>query len=317
MADNISITAGSGTVIATDDVSGAHYQRVKLVDGTLESTAAIPGSATDGLLVNLGANNDVTVTSGSVTVSATNLDIRDLSSASDSVTVAQSTAANLKSEVTNAGTFAVQATLGSETTKVIGTVNIAALQSIEVTQDTSGALVVLEPSASNIMDSVQLIDDTVFIDDAAFTVGSSKVLVSGFLADDATPDASDEGDAVAARCTLDRKQIVMLGESGANFVRGGGAKVNTTDQSIMVASGNASIRNYLCWVSVYNSSSTNTYVNVKDGSTVVAVLPLPAYGGAIFNLPVPIRGTGNTAFNLATGASVTTAYLYGGGYKGY
>jgi hypothetical protein len=32
---------------------------------------------------------------------------------------------------------------------------------------------------------------------------------------------------------------------------------------------------------------------------------------------VPIRSTVNTAINLAAGASVTTAYLYGGGYVGY
>ncbi len=57
MADNIAITAGVGTTIATDDVSNVHYQRVKLVDGTLDSVAAIPGSATDGLLVNLGTNS--------------------------------------------------------------------------------------------------------------------------------------------------------------------------------------------------------------------------------------------------------------------
>lgn len=53
MADNVPITAGSGTNIATDDVSGVHYQRVKLVDGTLDSTAAIPGDATNGLRVQL------------------------------------------------------------------------------------------------------------------------------------------------------------------------------------------------------------------------------------------------------------------------
>lgn len=41
MADNVPITAGSGTNVATDDVSGVHYQRVKLVDGTLESSTAI------------------------------------------------------------------------------------------------------------------------------------------------------------------------------------------------------------------------------------------------------------------------------------
>lgn len=62
MADNVEITAGTGTTIATDDVSGIHYQRVKLVDGTLNGTAAIPGDATNGLDV------DVTRVSGNVTV---------------------------------------------------------------------------------------------------------------------------------------------------------------------------------------------------------------------------------------------------------
>ena len=41
MADNVAITAGAGTTIASDDVTGVHYQRVKLVDGTLDTTAAI------------------------------------------------------------------------------------------------------------------------------------------------------------------------------------------------------------------------------------------------------------------------------------
>mgnify|MGYP001766548224 CR=1 FL=1 len=53
MADNVPITAGSGTTIATDDISSVHYQRVKLVDGTLDSTAAIPGDATNGLDVDV------------------------------------------------------------------------------------------------------------------------------------------------------------------------------------------------------------------------------------------------------------------------
>jgi hypothetical protein len=33
MADNIAITAGSGTTVATDDVGSAHYQKVKIVWG--------------------------------------------------------------------------------------------------------------------------------------------------------------------------------------------------------------------------------------------------------------------------------------------
>lgn len=46
MADNVAITAGSGTSIATDDVSGAHYQRVKLAVGVADSAAVI-GHAED------------------------------------------------------------------------------------------------------------------------------------------------------------------------------------------------------------------------------------------------------------------------------
>lgn len=41
MADNVPITAGSGTSVATDDVSAVHYQRVKLTDGTADSSTAI------------------------------------------------------------------------------------------------------------------------------------------------------------------------------------------------------------------------------------------------------------------------------------
>jgi len=40
MADNVAITAGSGTTVATDDVAGVQYQRVKVTFGT-------DGSATD------------------------------------------------------------------------------------------------------------------------------------------------------------------------------------------------------------------------------------------------------------------------------
>lgn len=59
MADNVDITAGSGTTIATDEVqvSGTHplsqVQFVKLVDGTLNGTGAIGGDAANGLDVDV------------------------------------------------------------------------------------------------------------------------------------------------------------------------------------------------------------------------------------------------------------------------
>lgn len=66
MADNVAISAGTGTTIATDDVGTVHFQRVKLVDGTLDSSAAIPGDATDGLWVNPKRPNRGTLSTGTI-----------------------------------------------------------------------------------------------------------------------------------------------------------------------------------------------------------------------------------------------------------
>jgi hypothetical protein len=67
MADGVAITAGSGTTISTDDAGASgHVQRVKLTYSADGSATHIDADA-NGLLVNLGTNNDVTVTSGTVT----------------------------------------------------------------------------------------------------------------------------------------------------------------------------------------------------------------------------------------------------------
>lgn len=71
MADNVQITEGAGTYIATDDLSGIQYQIVKLCDGSLNSAAAIKGSVAKGLYVDPhGSTNRIsatpTVSSGSI-----------------------------------------------------------------------------------------------------------------------------------------------------------------------------------------------------------------------------------------------------------
>lgn len=57
MADNVAITAGSGTTIATDEVNtgggNAHVQLVKLLDGADGGTGRIGGDATNGLDVDV------------------------------------------------------------------------------------------------------------------------------------------------------------------------------------------------------------------------------------------------------------------------
>ena len=41
MADNVAVTAGTGTSIATDQCGSDHYQKIKLADGTADSTAMV------------------------------------------------------------------------------------------------------------------------------------------------------------------------------------------------------------------------------------------------------------------------------------
>lgn len=104
MADNVAITAGAGTTVATDDVSGVHYQRVKLTDPTADSSAAI-GVAANPLAVSVGN-----------AAGASAVNIQD---GGNTITVD--------------GSVSAACTLAAETTKIIGTVNIAASQSVGLT----------------------------------------------------------------------------------------------------------------------------------------------------------------------------------------
>ena len=82
MADNIELNAGSGgATLATDDAGVAgHVQVVKLALSADASATPITADAS-GLLVNLGANNDVTVT-GTVDLGATDNAVLDAIAAS-------------------------------------------------------------------------------------------------------------------------------------------------------------------------------------------------------------------------------------------
>ncbi len=85
MADNVDITAGAGTTIATDDCTTGQVQVVKLAYGADGDRTHVPADA-DGMLVNLGANNDI---SGTVTanLSATDNAVLDAIEA-DTTTIA-------------------------------------------------------------------------------------------------------------------------------------------------------------------------------------------------------------------------------------
>lgn len=148
MADDVTHTSTSpagppdGTKQVTDEhVTRGHMPVVKLAIATDGSATLVPADATDGLLVNLGANNDVTVTS--IAAGSNNIGDVDVLTVpadpfgtnADVASATGSISAKLRQIAANG--IATTATLAAETTKVIGTVNIAAAQSITVTQGTA------------------------------------------------------------------------------------------------------------------------------------------------------------------------------------
>lgn len=122
---------------------------------------------------------------------------------------------------------------------------------------TSGALDVNIASGS-----INIASD--IVDDSAFTVGTDSVGVAGFLADETAPDSVDEGDAGAARMTLDRKQLIVLTDATTDSQRlainasGEVGVVQATHDDLNV---NANIQ-----VGDTDVSSSNPVPISKDGS---------------------------------------------------
>lgn len=119
-------------------------------------TFAVQAASTvaDGANVTLGAKADAKSTATDTTAISVMSVLKQISA---------SVQAPPSQAVTNAGTFAVQAaaTLAAETTKVIGTVNVAASQTIGVTQATAGNLNCTEASAAAIKTAVETIDNAI------------------------------------------------------------------------------------------------------------------------------------------------------------
>src|SRR5688572_21906456 len=136
MADGVDITAGTGTTILTDETASGHAQVVKLAYSADGTATLVPADA-NGLLVNLGANNDVTgpltdaeLRATAVPVSGTFFQATQpvsgpLTDAElRAVAVPISVATIPSHAVTNAGTFAVQVSSVAAGDNNIGNVDV-------------------------------------------------------------------------------------------------------------------------------------------------------------------------------------------------
>lgn len=173
----------------------------------------------------------------------------------------------------------------------------------------AGTFVTQENGAA--LTSLQLLDDVVVADDAAFTPATTKVLMVGFEADESATDSVDEGDGGAARMTLDRKQIVTLQPHTAGglstFMASGsdGSSILVATAQVIKASAGQLYGYY-----AYNPEAAVTFVhfyNTAAGSVTVGTtnplftIAIPA--GSAANLSIP---QGITFSNAGWSCAATT-----------
>lgn len=77
MANNIDVTPGSGKTVATDDVSGIHYPRYKIVDGTEDSVTALVIGANGAYVDPHLATTQIQVASTGLTIATTAYTVDD------------------------------------------------------------------------------------------------------------------------------------------------------------------------------------------------------------------------------------------------
>ncbi len=163
MADNVAITAGSGTTIAADELTdgtlgSVKVQYVKLMDGTLDGTTkAAVGAA--GLKVDgSGATQPVSGTVTAVSGTAANLLalVSGTVTATGTVTAVSGTAANLLAQVSGSvtavsGTAANFLAQVSGTITATGTVTAVSGTAANLLAQVSGSVTAVSGTAANLL----------------------------------------------------------------------------------------------------------------------------------------------------------------------
>lgn len=193
--------------------------------------------------------------------------------------------------VTNAGTFATQATLAAETTKVIGTVNVAASQSIGVTQATAGNLNMTEANSGSIKTAVEKIDDAISGSEMQVDVVAALPAGTNAIGKLAANSGVDIGDV----------DVTSLPGSGMSIFRS--IDLDESEEDVKTSAGTLYgwyIQNKnaaTLYLKFYNATAANTTVG-----TTTPILTIPVPTGAAAN----VEYTNGITFDTALCAAVTT-----------
>lgn len=351
MADNIIVTPGTGATIRADEMAGGELTQVVKIalgadgaedllldSGQQTMAASLPvaiasnqsdvnislageavvlgaGSASVGTL---GANSGVDI--GDVTVNnASGANAVNIQDGGNSITVdgpvtdtqlrATAVPVSLASVPSHAVTGPLTDTqLRATAVPVSGTVTASG--PLTDTQLRATAVPVSTPTGA----SSATIQGTVAHDGA---VAQNPVQIAG---EARSTERAAVASADVARLVTDLvgKLITLPYANPENMVSGATAAITDTTRTSVIAAGGAGVRTYVTQILVTNSHATvGTFVLIEDGTTTLYVgYAAPLGGGFSVALPVPLRGTANTAINVScvtTGANVRASIS---GYRG-
>ena len=405
IADNITLDAGTGgAVVATDDDGVAHHQYVKLEAGadgtqtkilagggvesgalrvtvasdstgvlsvddnggslTVDGTVAVSGTVT----VDLGVNNDVTVTSGSITADTelptaaaladnaanptspavgsfgmvfdgvtwdrapgTSADgaLVNLGANNDVTVAGVSTAANQTTIIGHVdGIEALLTTIDADTSNlsVVGPGVEATAQRVTIASDSTGVLSVDDNGGSLTVDGTvtanagtgtmavsnagtfAVQDSQVVADNAGFTDGTTKVFVTGYIYDEVAGTALTENDAAAARINVNRAQVGIVEDgvtrgryatvSAANALKVDGSAVTQPVSGTVTATPSGA-------AAVVGSGTEATAQRVTIATDSTGVLSVDDNGGSLtVDGTVAVSGTVTVDSELPTAAAL-------------
>jgi len=111
------------------------------------------------------------------------------------------------------------------------------------------------------------------------------------------------------------KQVVSPYAPHVNQKQVALAAITDTNAVALFAAAGAGVRTYLTSITLVNTSATATVVEIRDNVTVIHRVYVPANGSAQFDFPTPLKGTANTAMNVACVTTATNTFISATAYN--
>lgn len=284
MADNITLNLGSGgPTIRTDDDGTAQWQYVKLAYGADNTQNIVTSTATNPLPVALSDTDNAVLDT-----MVTSLQLIDNAVSGTGYNISQMNGAAVPIGAGLEAT-AIRVTLATDSTGIVSIDDNGG----SLTVDNGGTFAVQVDGSA--LTALQLIDDSIFADDAAFTTGSSKVTMSGAIRDDALSTLTAvEGDAVPLRVNSTGALHVTGGGGGTEYNEDAATPATITGTATMMERDDAlstltpiegdwaSLRcnaRGAMWVSIDNTSD----ITIADGGNSITIdnSTLSVVGGGV------------------------------------